>query len=130
MKRFNLKQKNFIILIAILGILVGLFLFLYLRSQSELSKIKSQKDRESKDVINLISEVGKIILLPTGETPTVATVSDVDALKNSQPFFSQAKNGDKVLIYTKVKKAILYRPSTKKLIEVAPINLGSPSGSM
>ncbi len=60
--------------------------------------------------------------LPSGETPTVAAVSDVSKLQGQQ-FFVNAKNGDQVLIYSNAKKAILYRPSTNKIIEVGPVNL-------
>lgn len=72
----------------------------------------------------LIADVGKLLVLPEGETPTIATVSDLEKLK-SQPFFINAKNGDKVLIYTNAKKAILYDPVAHKIIEVAPINIGN-----
>jgi len=73
-------------------------------------------------VNKLVKEVGQLIELPK-ETPTVATITDENKLKD-QAFFANAKNGDKVLIFTNSKKAILYRPSLKKIIEVAPINLG------
>ncbi len=71
----------------------------------------------------LIAEVGKLYALPTDEKPTVATITDVDKLKD-QPFFKSAKNGDKVLIYTNANKAILYRPQEKRIIEVGSVNLG------
>ncbi len=74
----------------------------------------------------LVLEVGKLIELPIGEDPTVATVTDITKLKD-QPFFAKAKNGDKVLIYTNARKAILYDPQAKKVIDIAPINIGSPS---
>lgn len=72
----------------------------------------------------LIAEVGKLYALPTDEKPTVATITDVDKLKD-QPLFKNAKNGDKVLIYTTANKAILYRPSEKRIIEVGSVNIGN-----
>lgn len=78
--------------------------------------------KENLDSDKLISAVGKLITLPEDENPTIATVSDPAKLAG-QPFFSRAKEGDKVLIYTRYKKAILYRPSERKLVEVADLNL-------
>ena len=76
------------------------------------------------ETATLVAAVGKLMLLPEGETPTIATVSDLERLKG-QPFFANAKNGDKVLIYSNSKKAILYDPVNKKIIEVAPLNTGA-----
>jgi hypothetical protein len=69
----------------------------------------------------LLDKIGAIILLPKDETPTIATVNDLDKLKG-QPFFANAQLGDKVLIYAKAKKAVLYRPSENKVIELAPLS--------
>lgn len=83
------------------------------------------------DVKTLIQNVGKLIELPTDEDPSVATIADISKLKD-QPFFAHAKNGDKVLIYTKEKKAIIYRPSTNKIIEAASVEIttgSEPTGS-
>lgn len=74
----------------------------------------------------LVAEVGKLIRLPEDETPTVATVSDPEKLRE-QAFFKNASEGDKVLIYTRSKKAILYSPTLKQIIEVANVNLSSPA---
>ena len=76
----------------------------------------------SSDTTKLIEQVGKLMQLPN-ENPTIATVSDITKLKD-QPFFARAQNGDKVLIFTQSKEAILYRPSENKIINVAPVNLG------
>jgi hypothetical protein len=78
----------------------------------------------TEDVSKLVAEVGKLIVLPKDETPTVATVADPEALKD-QPFFANAQKGDKVLIFTKAQRAILYNPATKKIVEVAPINISN-----
>jgi hypothetical protein len=68
----------------------------------------------------LIAKVGQLIELPD-ERPTVATVSNVETLRETQPFFEKALNGDRVLIYTGARKTILYRESTNKIIDVGAV---------
>lgn len=75
----------------------------------------------------LVEKIGKLILLPEGELPTVATVTNPEKLLG-QPFFVNAKRGDKVLLYTQAKKAYLYDPIDNKLIDVGPLNL-TPAAS-
>jgi len=75
------------------------------------------------EVDQLVERVGKLFLLPEDERPTVATVSDIERLRD-QPFFARAKNGDRVLIYTNARRAILYDPVANKIVEVAPLNIG------
>lgn len=74
----------------------------------------------------MVEEVGKIYALPKDETPTIATVIDKEKLKD-QPFFANAQNGDKILIYTKAKKAIVYRPKEKVIVNAGPIALDQKS---
>lgn len=90
----------------------------------QFKKIKANPNAASQqDVKKLVTEVSNIIELPQGVDPTVATVSNKDQLQD-QDFFKGAENGDKILIYASSKMAILYRPSTKKIIRVAPLVLG------
>ncbi len=90
--------------------------------KQQLAKVKTSSQQAAQDEAKqLIARVGKLIVLPD-EQPTIATVSDLAPLKD-QAFFANAKIGDKVLIFATAKKAILYRPSEDKIIEVAPINL-------
>src|SRR5258708_15392988 len=72
------------------------------------------------DVAEFTKAVGNAVLLPVGEDPVVATVSDKTKL-GRQFFFRSAENGDKVFIYTQSSKAILYRPSIHKIVEIASI---------
>lgn len=97
----------------------------YFYSQNQ----KSVANNPQAEVKKLVSEVGKLVDLPKGEDPTVATVTDISKLQG-QAFFARAKNGDKVLIYSNAKKAILYDPQAKKVIDIAPINVGSPSAQV
>jgi hypothetical protein len=76
------------------------------------------------EVSDLVAKVSNLMVLPTGEIPTIATVSDPSALKD-QAFFALAAKGDKVLIYAQAKKAILYSVALNKIIDVAPLNIGA-----
>jgi hypothetical protein len=85
-------------------------------------KLKNNPNVEyQKEAQDLLSRVAKIYLIPTGEEPTIATVSDPNALRD-QAFFTGSQKGDKVLIFSKAGRAVLYRPSIDKIIETAPIN--------
>ncbi len=117
-KLLNLSNAGLVVMIALAILLVitlGTTYFFYKKSQS-----MTVKD-PVKELEQTIKSVGKHIVLPTTETPTMATVSDPEKLKD-QPFFVNAKKGDKVLIYANSQKAILYNPETDRIVEVAPIN--------
>jgi len=70
---------------------------------------------------SLVAQIGKIIDLPEDEEPTVATVTDPGQLSNQQ-FFNKAIEGDKLIVYENSGKAILYRPSENRVVEVGSIN--------
>ena len=72
------------------------------------------------DMKNLVEKVGKLIKLPEDELPTVATITDLERLKE-QEFFTKAKVGDKVLLYPQAKKAFLYDPLDNVILEVGPL---------
>jgi hypothetical protein len=102
----------------------GYLFYNYQQSQQELKNLKESPQTAAKQEIKEVSEkIGALMELPANEEPTLATVTDIEKLK-SQTFFAKAVNGDKVLIYTESSKAILYRPETNKIIEVASVNLG------
>jgi hypothetical protein len=83
---------------------------------------RSQNER----TVAILEEVGKLYELPEGENPTIATVQDVDKLKD-QPFFDGAQNGDQLIVFDDSATAILYRPSEKRLVKVGPINIEDSS---
>lgn len=97
--------------------------FFYMKYQD--TKDASPEKLQQAQVDQTISEVAKLYTLPGNEKPDVATVKDKEALKKQYPFFDQAENDDVVLIYKEAKIAILYRPATKKLVKVGPVNVES-----
>ncbi|PIY93747.1 MAG: hypothetical protein COY69_00015 [Candidatus Magasanikbacteria bacterium CG_4_10_14_0_8_um_filter_32_14] len=111
--------KNFFILLLAIFTLLGLagtyYFFDKYNSLKNDPALVSQKDIDT-----TLVAVGKLMILPADEVPTVATILDKTKL-TGQSFFDSAENGDKLLAFTKTMQAILYRPSTNKIIQVAPI---------
>ncbi len=91
--------------------------------KKENERLSQPEDLAKKQQDDLLQTVGKIVELPQDETPTTATVTDLGKLEG-QVFFEKAQIGDKVIIYTKSKMAYLYRPSSNRIINIAPVNLG------
>jgi len=112
-----------ILTIVALGV-AGFYFNKYQKTNKILTNPEGVNAEEAK---KLTSKISKFYNLPAGETPNVATVLDIEKLKD-QPFFKDAKNGDKVLIYQKAGLAILYRTSTNKIVNVSPVS-GSPAPS-
>lgn len=123
--RFNvMRPPRLLIVVAIIIALASLGVggYFYNQYQSNLPQNIAKKNQA--EARHLADEVGKFMLLPTDETPTVATITDITKL-NSQQFFKYAKNGDKVLIYAKAQIAIVYNPNLHKIINVGPVNVGA-----
>lgn len=116
----------FVVIVLLSIAAAGFFYYKYQKSQEMLRNSVNNSGAVSEETKRLVAEVGKIIDLPAGEDPTIATVTDVEKLKG-QAFFQKAKNGDKVLVYNSVQKAYLYDPKAKKIIDVSPISIGSSS---
>jgi cell division protein FtsB len=71
---------------------------------------------------SILEQVRKLYALPEGETPTIATVQDIEKLKD-QPFFDGAENGDILIVFESSSQAILFRPSEQRLVKVGPISV-------
>jgi hypothetical protein len=124
----TIDEKQFIkasvVTLVIIGLIVtaGFSYKLYADTQAKVvlkDNVSGQKGSDTSDqsVINL---VGKHIVLPN-ETPKVVTVKDVETLRKSEPFFNNATNGDKLLVYQN--KVVLYSLILDKVVEVATIKL-------
>ena len=115
-KRFLQKFSH--LLLIILLIVLGFSAFYFYK------KANTANPNNKIDTKNLVEKISKHVLLPYEETPSVATVADPNLLKD-QPFFVDTLVGDKVLMYTNEKKAILYRPSIDRVINITVIDLNA-----
>ena len=115
------SSRKFLIAIAVL-IMVGLAGMSYYFYSKYQKAIKNPSEVSRDEARGIASEIGKFMDLPN-EDPTLATITDTEKLKD-QPFFAKAQNGDKVLVYSNAKEAILYRPSTHHVIQVTSLTGG------
>lgn len=104
------------------------FYFEAQRARQEAELAKNNPKAGDEELKRVLEKVGRLVLLPEGETPTLATVTDKQLL-SGQDFYKNAENGDKVLIYAVAKKAFLYRPSTNKIIEIAPVTVDTQTAT-
>jgi hypothetical protein len=118
----NIKQHK----ILSFSILLIVFIFILSLFPIILSGKNTTPETKNDEVTKLVEVVGKLMILPD-ETPIVATVVDLAKLKN-QVFFESAKYGDKILIYPRAQKIILYNPKSNKIVGLAPFNINSEDG--
>jgi len=116
----NVRIKNIALVFVIVGLAGSAIYF-----QRQYSDLRENPNRIIQaETKALLADIGKLMVLPTDEQPVVATVNDPEQLSD-QNFFNNAKIGDKVLIYAKNGKAILYDPVIKKIIDIAPLNISN-----
>jgi hypothetical protein len=120
------RKKPFLFLV-IATVFVGVVVVAVLeyREIIKLRDPEAQSEVIKKEALELKNKVGRLIQLPD-EEPTIATVKEADKLKQ-QDFFKDALEGDKVLIFTEAKRAVIYRPGEHKIINSGPIVLASES---
>lgn len=90
------------------------------RAQENIKRLSDPNVSAKATEDELIEKVKKIALVPTDERPTIANITDADKLKG-QPLFAHIQNGDKVLLYTKARREVVYRPSTNQVITVVTL---------
>lgn len=78
------------------------------------SYYQTQQNIEKNDAKMIVSKLQKLMQTPP-EEPLVATITDVEKLKQNEPFYKNASNGDKVVIWKE--KAVIYRQEANKIVD-------------
>src|ERR1700724_3588567 len=123
-RKLTVTISTIILALVLLGGTAG-YIGYYYYTQYNLLKT-NPKLLSTQQTQQIVSQVGQLMQVPTDETPQVATVISPTLVQSHSPF-SHAETGDVILIYMKIKRAILYRPSVHKIIDVVPVILGTPS---
>jgi hypothetical protein len=108
------KRKPLILLLVLLLMAaVGTSAFLFTKYQQVVN------ENGHKEAASIVDRINELVILPS-EKPAVSTVLDKAKLTNSV-LKERAENGDKLLIYAKTKRIILYRPASGKVVDMLTI---------
>lgn len=114
MKKIYVKYRQAIYTIISISLLLLTLVFVWHMTHPHM-----QSDKEKLRIAT--AEVGRLIILPKNEQPTLASV--VDKAKLNDKFLStHAETGDQVLIYAKNHMVIIYRPSINKIAAVGTVS--------
>ena len=127
MRKILSKNLCYKALLVFIGILLGIGLtFLYVQKYGiPFEKVLQtiSKVEEDKKIKEITDNVGKLMMLPKGEQPVIATITDSVNLAKEQPFYAGSSNGDVVLVYQKALKAIIYSPEKNIIVNVGPVSM-------
>jgi len=88
----------------------------------ELEEVRTVSQRTSNEATQeILGKVVKLIKISLEPRPTVATITDIDALRQTNPFYQKAENGDHLIITEN--RAILYDPDENIILDVVPVQI-------
>jgi len=79
----------------------------------------TQQNREAAK--RIVRSVRKHIDIPEDVEPTVATIVDVETLRERNAFYEKANNGDHLIVTPE--RAILYSSEKDRILDVVPVQL-------
>ncbi len=120
-----------IVALAIVGYYGYTFKQEYDRIASENASLKDptkNAEVQQQQVKDIVEKLGKVLKIDdTDKQPAVATITDVEKLKTSQPeFYKNAEKDDYLIVYPN--RAIIYREQIGQIINIAPI-IQPPTGT-
>lgn len=130
----NLKRKNpffksfffIILLVVVLGI-IAYFVFGN-NSSSTNNSANTSTSTVSAEGARVLAQLSKIMVLPEGTNPVIASVTNANVLKSQQAFFADVKNGDWVIIYPGL--AIIFDAKANIITKVGPVQISNVSDNM
>jgi cytochrome c biogenesis factor len=86
-----------------------------------LEQLQGNPEQNAERARQVVTSVRKHMQLDTTVEPTVATIVDVEKLRQNNPFYNSAENGD-FLVVTPT-RAILYDADADVILDVVPVQI-------
>lgn len=115
------NTKILILMVVLLAGSLGLAYYFYDQNQKARHFLANPELASEEEKKALLKTVGALIEMPN-EAPNIITVQNKDDLVN-QPFFKGVENGDKIIVFSGAKQAIVFRPSSGKIVKVGPVEV-------
>ena len=102
------------------------------QTEQHLEEVRQSTDRGGQELAQeVLGKVQTHIDIVTDPQPTVATIVDINRLREVNEFYQKADNGDHLIITQN--RAILYDPDRNVILDVVPVRINdaspSPDGS-
>lgn len=123
----GMSHKFWLVIVVIILIIAGYFVWTNYLSQPK-TPAEAQKAAEQK-VQALVERVRRHMILPEKEIPQVAEIQNAVLAAQEQPFLAGSQNGDVLIVYIDIGKAIVYSPARDLIVNVGPIQIGKTNGS-
>lgn len=130
------RRRGGLTFLLFIGVIVAIALFAWAENQrrtverqladteSRLEEVQNSTQKNGQEVAQqVLAKVRNHLDLPTDPQPTVATIVDVDKLKQTSDFYSKAKNGDHLIITEN--RAILYDPDRDIILDMVPVRVNT-----
>lgn len=94
------------------------------RAQQELAELKETTQSSRQEISEeVLQKVRTHFYISENQQPTVATITDVERLKQVSDFYSRAQNNDYLIIISDPPRAILYNPDENVILDIVPVTL-------
>ena len=116
--RLSISKTAFWTLIVFIAVLILTCTYLFAQYRRSLPAAQPDPVAETQKVV---AEIKQLMIIPDDSGAVLATIADKTKLAG-QKFFELAQNGDDVVLFPAMGKAVLYRPTIHRIIDVGPFN--------
>lgn len=120
-KTIKINKRPLIIGSSLAIIVIALIFFVFVNKDNSVVINENQEQIDQEQIDKIIEKVSDHYLLPQGENPVIATVTDAAVLSTEQEFYKDVVNGDNIILFIESKRAIIYSPSRDIVVNVGPI---------